>query len=122
MEYQNLSAKTQTNIGLFCSEINRQIYNDIRYTQLIEVIQEGQNINYALYGDTILLKENLFVPMFHTMYLANGINSVVLASEDDFWITDLFTNNIYYIIDQTDDNTKVYKNNIKTIKHIREIL
>jgi hypothetical protein len=122
MEYQNSSVKTLTNIGLFCREIDRQIYGDTRYLQLMEVVKEYPMTNYALYSDSILIKENLFMPIFHTMYLANGINAIILANTDDFWITEIFTNNIYYIIDQSNGGSRVENQKIKTIKHIREIL
>lgn len=123
MAYQNSLINTQHSISFFCKIIDNSLGNDSRYIQLLEIIKEYPLTNYAFYSDNIILKNNFFIPLFHTMYLGNGNHNVVLSDEDDIWLTDIFTNNKYYILKTNSLHDTIINNNkIQIISHLKEIL
>jgi hypothetical protein len=117
MKYQN-SSKKINELALYYNIVDEKIYKDGRFLSLMEVVNK-KNINYALYTDNFLLKNNLFIPNFHTIYLGVGSHKVILDRIEDLWLVDTFKNNEYYFllyqnsIEKEIENTKIIKiNNI----------
>jgi len=119
MEYQNLSKK-HNSLALFYKKVDENIFKENRFVQLMNsILKEDKMLNYAIYTDTFLLKTNLFIPNFHTMYLSNGNHNVVIEDENDLWMLEIFTNNKFYVLDNGEFDYSKY--NVKTINHIKEI-
>jgi hypothetical protein len=97
MKYQD-SLKKINEIALYYSIVDEKIYIDNKFLGLIELINNEKNINYALYTDNFLLKNNLFIPNFHTIYLGVGYHKVILDRTEDLWLLDTFKNNQYYFL------------------------
>lgn len=95
-----------TNISLYFENITKNIFGDKRYVQLMNLLDSSDNTykyTYCLFTDANLLTTNLFMPVFHTMYMGSSHNNIVLQSEDDFWIPKMFPNNKYYYLSETDN-------------------
>lgn len=125
MEYQNLLKPINNSISLYCKSVDEKIFQDFRFIDLMNLILKEENlyqITYALYTDNNLLKTNLYIPTFHTMYLGCGNHNVIIQDSDDIWLCDAFSNNNYYVIA---DDKKTYdysQHNIKIIERIQELL
>ena len=120
----NSSTKYPINISIFSQNLNQKIFQDPRTKQLLEIIDKKDNIGryqYAFYTDMNELRENLFIPVFHTMFLGCSINNVVLESAQDYWLCDLFPQNKYYILHTKDDNHLIEQKNISVIESITQI-
>lgn len=123
MQSPDSSKNTPLSLGLYFYEITQQIYQDPRFVELQQILSNENNLNkyvYSLYSDTNLLANNLFMPIFHSIYLASGQSNIVLESDKDIWLVDAFPNNLYFYMGEA--NKEVDQNpKIKTIKSITEI-
>lgn len=111
-----------TNIGIYYHEITGNIYKDPRFVELQQILAEPQNLNkytYSLYSDTNLLATNIFMPIFHSIYLASGTINVILESEKDLWLVEAFPNNKYFYYGENEEIAKCPK--VKNIKSLTEI-
>jgi hypothetical protein len=110
------------NIALYYNEITQDILTDPRFVELQTMLSEKENLNkyiYALYSDINLLRENLFMPIFHSIYLGSGKANVILESINDDWLLSAFPNNTYFYMG--DDETTLNNEKIIKIKSIKEI-
>lgn len=116
-----MSKKYPINISLFFNKIDKSTMQLPIVQELLQITTSKDSINkyiYAFYSDTNLLSENIFIPIFHTMYLGCQKNNVILTDNDSFWLTEVFShNNFYYYGDETIESDK-----IKKISSIKEIL
>lgn len=126
MESQNLSTAQNINLALYYKSIDHDIFNDYRYISLMEILIKDNNFvkyNYAFYTDSYLLKNNIFIPVFHTMYLASGSKRVVISNKDDVWLTEIFNNNTFYVLNNETDTEFDYESyGIEKINSIEDIL
>ncbi len=120
MEYQSLS-KNIRNIGLYYKFIDEKIFKDSVFIELMNLVstKEYKNINYALYTDSFLLKNNIFIPNFHTLYLSSGKHHIILNDYNDSWLLDIFPNNEYYIINNINNEPN---GKLKIINSIQDII
>lgn len=117
MQYPNSLDNKHIDISLFFNVLNDNVYTDNRYNQLISLIQNSPTkYVYACYTESCYLKDNIYIPVFHTLYLASKFHNVVLNDPNDSWLVDAFPNNNYYIVS---DNIKI--NKVKTIKTLDQI-
>lgn len=124
MEYQNLSKNT-TDISLYYKYIDENIFNDKRFIELMNLVSDNnlyKNIRYACYCDSFLLRKNIFIPNFHTIYLSNNKHNVILGNPEESWLIDIFPNNQYYLLannvtDQLDNRINI----ISSIKNLMEV-
>ncbi len=125
MQSPNTSKNTQPiKIGLFFNSLDNDSLKDVRYKELMSLMSEEKNLTqylYALYTDTNLLAQNIFLPVFHTIYLGCSSNNIVLQSLDDSWLTSMYPHNKYYYL-VTDKSIPVLNNKIHKITSIREII
>lgn len=121
---QNLS-KNSTNISIFCKTLTDEIFEDLRFVQLMNMLISRDDLykyTYCFYCDSASLKNNLFIPIFHTSYLTSNINNVLIKDVDDLWLLDIFSHNNFYILkDQVINDYDFTKHNIKIINHISEL-
>lgn len=107
---------------MYFTKIDKSILQSPLVKELFSITSSKENINkyiYAFYSDTNLLSENIFIPIFHTMYLGCQKNNVILMDENSLWVPQIFTNNnFYYYADKTID----IDTNIKKISSIKEIV
>jgi hypothetical protein len=125
MQSQNLSNKTQTNLSLYYKIVNDKIFKEKRFVDLMNILLKNDNLykyKYAFYTDSFLLRSNLFIPNFHTMYLSSGNHNVIIEDTDDLWLLDTFKHNIYYIIEDPKDNFDYESKSVKKIKSIKDIV
>jgi hypothetical protein len=100
MEYQNLSKNT-IDISLYYKLIDEKIFKDSTFIELMGIVSDKnqyQNIQYTLYTDSFLLRKNIFIPNFHTIYLSNNKHNVVINDPEDCWLLNVFPNNKYYYL------------------------
>jgi hypothetical protein len=118
MEQSSLSPSIYR-IALYYKHIDSDIFNDQNFKELLVLIGDNEYKNkiiYSLYSDSFVLKNNLFIPYFHTLYLAFMNNSVIISDIKDLWLLEIFPNNKYYSRNNTIINEKVtIINNIKDI-------
>lgn len=123
MQSLDLLKNIPINLGLYFHEITQQIYQDPRFVELQQLLSNKDNLNkyiYSLYSDTNLLTNNLFMPIFHSVYLASGQSNIIIESDNDLWLLGAFPNNLYFYMGDSDE--EIRKNpRIKIIKSITEI-
>jgi hypothetical protein len=119
MEQPNLLSNIYR-IALYYKHIDGEIFNDQNFNELLKLIQEDSyrhKMVYALYSDVFMLKNNLFIPYFHTLYLAHMMNHVVISNIKDLWLLDIFPNNKYYT-----RNSEITHDKVKIINNIKDII
>lgn len=115
------SLNKNIDISLFFSVLNDTIYTDIRFNELLTLIKENPyKYTYACYTESCFLKSNIYIPIFHTLYLASKHHHVVLSDNNDFWVIDVFPNNTYYIL-TTDTDQSILNNKVKLINSLKQI-
>lgn len=120
---QNLS-KNSINISIFCKTLTDDIFEDLRFVQLMNLLISRDDLykyTYCFYCDSSDLKTNLFMPIFHTSYLASNTNNVLIKSSEDLWLLDIFPHNNFYILKDQTDNFDFSKYNVQVINHISEL-
>lgn len=122
MQSPDSSKNTPLSLGLYFHEITQNIYQDPRFIELQQILSNEENLNryiYSLYSDTNLLASNLFMPIFHSIYLASGRSNIVIESDQDLWLIDAFPNNLYFYMGNNEEINKSPQ--VKSIKSITEI-
>lgn len=110
-----------TDLSLFSNILNDDIFSDNRFVQLMDLVEKAPNkYVYACYSESSYLKQNIYIPIFHTLYLASKHHNVILNNTDDLWLLDTFPNNTYYIM-LADKQAIDSKFNIRIINHLSEI-
>lgn len=106
MQLQNFTNNKNIDISLFFNVLNDNIYKDNRFIELMSLVKnDPYKYTYACYTESSYLKDNIYIPVFHTLYLGNKFHHVVLENANDDWLIDTFPNNQYYIL--SDDNPSV---------------
>ena len=125
MESPNLSKKTPINISLFYPVITNDIFNDHRFNSLLNVLikldDTASPYTYALYSDASVLTSNIYIPIFHTIYLGCTTNNVVIANDKDLWLLNTYSHNHYYIFDDEKDTFDYSSYKITKINHLTKI-
>ena len=112
------------NIALYFNEINKASLQDPRFVELQNILSDPDNLDkytYSLYSDNNLLAENIFMPIFHSAYLASGVTNVILGTEGDIWLTDAFPNNRYFYMSKEPPATIINDPRIRVINSIQDI-
>lgn len=126
MESQSLSKTQPINLALYYKSIDDSIFQEARFIELMNFLIKDTNLinyNYAFYTDGYLLRANLFIPSFHTMYLACGNKDVVIQDKEDLWLIETFSNNRFYMVENKDGDTFDFSNfNIQIIPNIKSLL
>lgn len=120
----NSSKTSPINISIFEKRLSSNILKDDRYSQLTQLLSDKNNIpkyRYAFYTDVNELKQNIFVPIFHTLYLGCSNNNVIIGSSNDIWLADSFTNNKYFILKSSLKDEQLSNDLICVIDHINQI-
>lgn len=121
----NLLRTKPTDISIYCNELSDDIFKDFRFIDLMNtIIQEEYLYKYkfAIYTDLNGLRTNLFVPIFHTMYLGSSNHNVIITDDNDLWLLDTFSNNKYFIMPKSDDTFNYNPYNITKIQNIKELI
>ena len=125
MESPNLSKKTPINISLFYPTITNDIFNDHRFNSLLNVLikldDTASPYTYALYSDASVLTSNIYIPIFHTIYLGCTTNNVVIANDKDLWLLNTYSHNHYYIFKDEKDTFDYSSYKITKINHLTKI-
>ena len=124
MQLINSSNKHTVNISIFDRILDDRIFQDFRFVQLMNMlinIKDKHKYSYCFYCDQSALKTNIFIPIFHTMYLSCQNNNVLIKNHEDVWLSDTFKNNKYFVLRNKDDNFDYANHNIKVIDNIQEI-
>ena len=125
MESPNLSKKTPINISLFYPTITNDIFNEYRYNSLLKLLTgldgTASPYVYALYCDSSLLTSNIYIPIFHTIYLGCTINNVVISDNNDLWLLNTYSHNNYYIFNNDKDTFDYSSYKITKINDLTQI-
>ena len=122
MELQNSSKIID--ISLYYKSIDESIFKEQAFIELINMLVKKELIykyKYAFYTDSYLLKTNIYIPNFHTMYLANGHQNVIIKNSEDLWLLDIFNNNTYYVLDDTNDTFDYESYGITRLSQLKNI-
>ena len=118
-------SKNLTNISIFCQTLTDEIFEDLRFVQLMNLLiskPDLYNYSYTFYCDVCEIKTNLFIPVFHTSYLGSQTNNVLIKTSEDSWLTEIFRHNKFYILkDHIEDNFDYKAHNINIINHINDL-
>lgn len=119
------SKKLPINISIYSNLLNDDILKDPRVIQLLNIAHSQDSLHkyqYAFYSDSNELKSNIFMPVFHTMYLACSSNNVIIKGQEDFWLLEAFSNNRYFILkENTEPTTDYAAKNIQIIDSITDM-
>lgn len=112
-------------IAIACSHLNQKMYENPCFQELLNLIKDeefNRNYNYAIYTDEMSVKENLFIPRFHTYYLQSKTKDVILLDKESLTIAEVYGHHRFYIYNnkQLLDTFKRYYENIN-ITHIQSI-
>jgi hypothetical protein len=121
----NLSKNTPlTDISLYYKYVDQNTLKDPKFIELMDLIstKNYHSYKYSMYTDSFLLRANIYLPNFHSSYLACGKHNVFIEDENDVWLTEIFPQNNYYIMPKDNDTFNYESRNIKSIKSIKEIL
>lgn len=124
MQQTNLLKKPLANISIFTKTLTDEIFKDMRFVQLMNLLISSDNLynfTYCFYADSSILKTNIFVPVFHTIYLGCQKNNVLITDHNDLWLTNIFKHNDYYILYNKEDKFDYHAHNVKVINNIKEI-
>lgn len=125
MKLTNLSQNT-IDVSLYCRVLTNDIFKDFRFVDLMNtLIKQVDRLNkyrFAIYSDSSHMNINIFIPIFHTIYIGSSNHNVLIFDSEDLWLIDQFPNNNYYIIKAPKDQFDYSKFNIKEINTIKEIL
>lgn len=111
-------------ISLYYKSIDENIFKDQAFIELMNMLLKQELIykyKYAFYTDLYVLKTNIYIPNFHTMYLANGTHNVLIKDSEDIWLLDIFKNNDYYVLENSNDSFDYEKHGVKKIQQLKEI-
>lgn len=125
MQSTNLSKQYPINISIFDSFIDESIFEDIRFVQLMNLlikdVGNAYKYSYCFYTDKSMLKTNIFIPIFHTLYLGCRTNNVIIKNSNDVWLTSIYKHNNYYVIAKEEDKYDYDQHGIIKITDISEI-
>lgn len=116
--------KSITDISIFSRILTDDIYDDPRFEQLMNLLYDKENLykyTYCFYCDESHIKNNLFIPVFHTAHLSCKNNNVIIKDKNDLWLLEIFSQNQYYILSETKDSFDYETYNVKTINNIKDI-
>lgn len=92
-------------IALAYSSFTNDTYQDTAYQEILEKIDDN-NFNmtytYAIYTDHFMVKENIFLPIFHTYYLNSSPKLVILRNKECYDLPIVYPYHKYYIYDSYD--------------------
>jgi hypothetical protein len=119
----NSYPKTEhTDISLYYTILDDKIYSDAKFIELMNIVNDNPTqYIYSLYTETCLLKNNIYVPVFHTLYLSSKHHNVIINNEEEAWLSEVFPNNTYYIIKNENETFDYGAKNIISISSIKEI-
>ena len=123
MQQTNLLKKSPINISLFTHTLTDDIFKDMRFVQLMNLLIKSENLyryHYCIFCDSSLIKTNIFIPIFHTIYMSCKTNNILLNNQTDSWITEIFPNNKYYMLINEENNTFAHSS-INMIDNIKDI-
>ena len=112
------------NIAIFQQKLTNDILYDQRLVELLSLLEDESNLSkyrYALYTDTNELKSNIFIPVFHSSYLACSTNHVVISHSEEMWIREIFSHNEYYILSSMINETSNFDQYLKIINTMGDI-
>jgi hypothetical protein len=118
MQSTNSLKEYPIQISFYYNQVTNEIFKDKNFIEINEFLSDKNNIGkytYSIYTDLNLLKPNIFVPIFDTIYLASRNHNVVLNSTNDFWLCDLYKQNKYFFVGSCDHKS------IQSIESITEI-
>jgi hypothetical protein len=124
MEYQNLSKKIPTSIGIFVEEANNKIFSNKAFIEINEILSKKENLisyTYSIFTDANLVKENIYLPILNTLYIGSKFNNIIISNDNDLWLTSHFNNNKYYCID-SDFTEKMANAGVVKISSVKEIV
>lgn len=124
MQSTNLSKKSPINISIFNKTLTDSIFEDMRFVQLMNLLIKAENVHkysYCFYCDSAMLKTNLFIPVFHTIYMSCQNNNVLIKDHHDIWLKDIFKNNKYYVLSAPKDDFDYAAHGITRIEDIKQI-
>lgn len=117
MQSTNLLNKTNhIDISIYYDTIDERIFNDTKFKEMVTLIEnQPSKYIYALYGDNNLLKNNIYIPIFHTSYLVSKKHNVIINDIVDLWLLDIFPNNNYYAMFDSNDSRVKFIHNLTEI-------
>ena len=87
-------------IALVYQIFTQQDYNDEAYKEIIKHLNNNAfnlKYTYAIYTDQCMVKENIFLPIFHTYYLNSAPKKVILRQDGCFDLPLVYPYHEYYI-------------------------
>lgn len=114
-------------LGIACSVFSQDTYETACFQELVSLMLDDdfkRNVVYAIYCDEMIVKENIFVPKFHTYYLHSDTKDVVILDEKLIDLPKVYNHHRYYIY----GNKKLLEkfeeqyDNITYIESLRDII
>jgi hypothetical protein len=118
-------------LAIACSEFNNKTYESDCIKELIELSLQDDfkyKYNYAIYTDTFLVPQNIFVPSFHLYYLTTERKDVIILDDNLLEIPSVYNHHNFYTYNdeellkklQEKHPTLTFKN-INSIKDINNV-
>ena len=114
----------QIKLGLYFDTFDNNSLQDKRFLQLMKLVSDQNNLSkyiYAIYSDTNILSQNVFIPVFDSIYLGCSTNHIVLENINDEWLLSAYPQNKYYML-VDDSRLPILNDKIQKITSLMEIV
>lgn len=111
-------------LGIFTKTLTDNIFEDMRFVQLMNLLVQSDSVykySYCFYCDNSLIKTNIFIPVFHSVYMACQTNNIIINNSDDIWLTNIFKHNKYYVLSSKTDDFDYKSYGVNVIDNIKDI-
>ncbi len=99
-------------IAVVYSSFNNDSIQDDAMKELLSLSTDNSfnlSFTYAVYTDQSFIKENLFIPIFHTYYLNSDSKYVILRSKDEYDLPYVYKHHKYCLYGPKDATISDYE-------------
>jgi len=114
-------------LAVACSIFSHETYELECLKEIVSLSLDNDFANkftHAIYCDEMQIRENIFMPRFHTYYLNSDAKHVIILDEQMIDLPETYTHHKYYVYANDELFKKLSKSckNIKNIQSIKEII
>jgi hypothetical protein len=98
-------------------------YSEPCFKELSQLVLDdkfNKTFTYAIYCDDFIVKENIFVPRFHTYYLNSETKDVIIMDEHLIDLPEIYNHHKYYIYNNEELLNKFVEKHIN-VQHVNSI-
>jgi hypothetical protein len=120
MQFQRPNPKKH--IALAFSVFTSENYKDVAYQEILNEINNNNfnmSYTYAIYSDQCMVKENIFLPIFHSYYLNSDPKLVILRSKECYDLPIVYNYHEYFIYNESPESSIIVDQMKSTIPNVK---